>query len=798
MAAANATEAETNAVQAEANAIAESEARAVADANATAEAAARQDAEAQRRLAVAREMAASSVGVLDDDPELAVLLGLQAIRLAPESDEPPLESRIALRQAIQASLLVDRIDIGDVDEGIFLAEMSPNANQLALVESSTVRLLNIDERLTEWTWGAGDLERPDGGVGLLCPSGAVFSATGDKVFIGLADVVTGGCSTPGESGGSPTSALAAVDTATGVLDRVRFLGDCPEMFIGPVSPTEGLVPVVTPADGNCDPGTPLDWTITLLDPEDLSPVRSIPVPDIGTVSWSADGSRVAIGAYFGWGAIIYDSQSGAVISEVQSPEGLFFGELNPDGTRVATSNLESALVISETTTGSQVDRLPDLQTGPVAITWTPDGSRVLAGGRGDRAAIWHSTTGAVETLIPNTGVTVGIEFRQAAEQLVQIGLDSVSLWDVSGTVAGTSSSVSVGDDALMQAQSVTASSSMGAFLFRQDDWYVGTFAPESGKLLPFSLATAMGRATSVFDDGRIVVFLREDLEDDQLIGPLVTWQPETGEIETILGCSALLSELVAAEDQARTAACVNGAAYFDFDRALLSPDGSILAITSQDRQILFVDPMSTEVLETVELPEGEETIRAVGPNWIATSDTATGVTTPARQISLYTVPDFEHLVTLNGQWAEASPDGSLLTVTTGAGEITLVDTSSGEIAGVLSEGTARIRGLAFSPDGAYFMSAGTDSFMRIWDLDTYREVDRVPLPEGGFGAGDGYWVDEQTIAINYASGFWATVEIGIDPLLEIARSRLLRTFTDQECLTYRIDPCPSLEELRGG
>ena len=30
------------------------------------------------------------------------------------------------------------------------------------------------------------------------------------------------------------------------------------------------------------------------------------------------------------------------------------------------------------------------------------------------------------------------------------------------------------------------------------------------------------------------------------------------------------------------------------------------------------------------------------------------------------------------------------------------------------------------------------------------------------------------------------------------RLAYLRTFTDQECLTYRIDPCPSLEELRGG
>lgn len=33
-------------------------------------------------------------------------------------------------------------------------------------------------------------------------------------------------------------------------------------------------------------------------------------------------------------------------------------------------------------------------------------------------------------------------------------------------------------------------------------------------------------------------------------------------------------------------------------------------------------------------------------------------------------------------------------------------------------------------------------------------------------------------------------------LVQIARDRITRGFTDQECEFYRLDPCPTLEELR--
>ena len=75
------------------------------------------------------------------------------------------------------------------------------------------------------------------------------------------------------------------------------------------------------------------------------------------------------------------------------------------------------------------------------------------------------------------------------------------------------------------------------------------------------------------------------------------------------------------------------------------------------------------------------------------------------------------------------------------------------------------------------------------------EVERIPL---GDDSGDGYWIDDDSIAIGTFGGLWTNIDIGLDNLLDLARSQLLRSFTPDECALYRIDPCPTLDELRGG
>jgi WD40 repeat protein len=457
------------------------------------------------------------------------------------------------------------------------------------------------------------------------------------------------------------------------------------------------------------------------------------------------------------------------------------------------------VLLFDVRTSRMVDRLPDLGDGPLTVSWSDDGSTLTAGSDGAGSAVWDATTGEVKILMPNTGPAALVLFDSASERLVHFGPGAVTLWDISGEVAGAENSSVVGPRVLIQAQSVTASPNRGAFLFREDNWHVGTFSPSTGELESGTIPTAMGRATAVLDDGRVLVFLREGSEEDELVGPLAAWDPESGDLETVLGCQARWNDLPDVDHGEPTrGTCLNGEPYFDFDRALRSEDGSTLAISSLENEVLFLDPVSLEIVETVELPVGAETIRSVGPDWLATSDFDTGLSTPLRTISLYSLDGMSHLATFPGNWAQSDNSGSQLAIDTGPGQVTIADTATGEVIAELEAGTGRVRGLAFSPGDDLLMTSATDGFMRIWDLASGDEIERVPLGDGVAGSGDGHWIDENTIAVALFDGLWTNIDIGLEPLLDLARSRLLRTFTEAECDTYKIDPCPSMDEMRSG
>ncbi|MDH3307339.1 MAG: TIR domain-containing protein, partial [Acidimicrobiia bacterium] len=380
-------------------------------------------------LAEVRELAAAAIAMLEVDPELAVLLGLEAIRSAPDTDDPPLETKIALRQAIQSSRLIARHEI-EVDGEIFFADLSPAADAVVTAEETSVRLVDLQTGNTVWTRSLSDLEGRDGSPGSICPGEVFFSLTGTEIFVGLIDGSGTGCNADVPEAHTPGSGVVVLEASTGEVLRSRWLGSCPDQVIGSPSPDGLLLPVVTPADGNCDPGTPLDWTITLLDTAGLEPIREIPIPDFGMTSWSADGSRISIGSFFGLGAVVYDTVTGDEVSVMD--DEFFLGFLSPDGSMLAGTDIETAVIVYDVETGRAIDRLPDLGDGPRHITWTDDGTGLMAGGQGSRSAVWHVETGEVDILLPNTGSAVTIHSDDEAGRLVHVGAGNVTVWDVSG------------------------------------------------------------------------------------------------------------------------------------------------------------------------------------------------------------------------------------------------------------------------------------------------------------------------------------------------------------------------------
>jgi hypothetical protein len=70
---------------------------------------------------------------------------------------------------------------------------------------------------------------------------------------------------------------------------------------------------------------------------------------------------------------------------------------------------------------------------------------------------------------------------------------------------------------------------------------------------------------------------------------------------------------------------------------------------------------------------------------------------------------------------------------------------------------------------------------------------RIPIPS----VSDIYWLDDKTMVIGSKNGVWGRISIDANELVASAQRNLVRGFTNDECAIYRIDPCPSLEEMRG-
>jgi WD40 repeat protein len=104
---------------------------------------------------------------------------------------------------------------------------------------------------------------------------------------------------------------------------------------------------------------------------------------------------------------------------------------------------------------------------------------------------------------------------------------------------------------------------------------------------------------------------------------------------------------------------------------------------------------------------------------------------------------------------------------------------------------------AFTPDGRQLILAGAASGVIAFDTQTWERrwtIPRASLP----GAVLTLDIDGDHVVFSPLSGHLYGITLDYDELMGIARSRINRGFDALECVQYRIDPCPTLEEMRAG
>ena len=94
--------------------------------------------------------------------------------------------------------------------------------------------------------------------------------------------------------------------------------------------------------------------------------------------------------------------------------------------------------------------------------------------------------------------------------------------------------------------------------------------------------------------------------------------------------------------------------------------------------------------------------------------------------------------------------------------------------------SAAVLDVVFSPDGSRIATAALDDTVKIWD-DGGGEVLTLPVRTPGVLAFD---PTGALLAVPSADGSVRIYVMPVDQLLDLARSRLTRSFTDAECIRY--------------
>jgi len=241
-----------------------------------------------------------------------------------------------------------------------------------------------------------------------------------------------------------------------------------------------------------------------------------------------------------------------------------------------------------------------------------------------------------------------------------------------------------------------------------------------------------------------------------------------------------------------------------------SPDGRLLAGTGpfESAAMHVWDAETGELIHTWRDPEGLEgpfgiefspdgsvlnlglvsTLRAFDTtNWSMTT------VFDAVESGDGTAPGMHIVYTSDGSSIAAAADAFW-----GVGDIFVFDGGDMAVLQTIRSAHDGIRALAISPDDTLVGSVGLDGMARFHEIATGELVTEIPVALGE-QANNIQFLDNETVIVTAGnSGAMYLMTLNDGALLPVARNRLTRTFSDQECTIYKIDPCPTLDDIRNG
>lgn len=613
------------------------------------------EAENQSRQVAARELAGIATDQLNSDPQLSLLLSLEAVNLTQSFDlAAPESAEDALFRAMQFSQL-QRIFAGHT-EGINDVTFSPDGRTLATVSQ--------DGEAKLWDVATGQEigvlsghARPVKAVA-FSPDSTVLATAGEDGFIILWNIAT-------------QDLITVLNGQEGTVNDIAFAPDGERLLAGYASSALRL------------------W--------DTANRRSLlrllgHTSSVHAVAFSGDGRRFASGGADGR-IIIWNGDTGASLFSIEPFMGndgqpIQINRLNysPDNVQLLAANSNGTATVWNASDASLVFRVIGHAVALKDAAFSSDGSLFATASSDSTVKVWNAATGqALYTLTGHTNEVTAVTFHPSAAQLVTGSSDGTArLWR---TQAGLSPQILSGHTGNILALNfsadgrflVTAGADETARIWRTED---------SAQLIAFTDHNNIVNDAAFAPDGMLLATASDDqnarlwdIANDQIKLPVMDHP-----------------------------APVNGVAF--------NPEGTVLATTADDGILRFWNPLDNSLQLRLEYQAGLTKVSFSPDGSLVAAGAMDGTAVIWNVVTneiVQTLAGHEGSVVNDVAF---SGDGRLLATASSDGTARLWEVATGAALRTFSGHSGPVLSVALSNDGSRLATASADRTAKLWDTAT--------------------------------------------------------------------------------
>lgn len=688
-------------------------------------------AEVQELIAASRELAATATAQLSEDPELSILLAIEAVERTRRVDGTVLpEAESTLRRALQASRIERSL---------------PAGSALAVAPDGRVATLSVQGQLTIWASGSADPQLElDGQVVArdlrqrqLGPvDGIDFSPDGERIVV--ADAGHRGHVRDAGSGQS----LVVLDHQ---VSRPQF---------GPRGERIAAVLVQEP-----DAGQDAARTLGVWDATTGRLLRRLEghTRNIEGLAFAPDGEVLATASQDG--TRVWDVATGEVVWSDGTTA--YSVAVAPDGRQLAVGTQDGGARLHDLGDGAVVDAHPGAGGVGLGIAYAPDGSRLAVSSGAEVTTVWHLSGTAEPIELHRPGLVAELAFTaDGTHLLTTTHQNETHTWDLG--IGGSTEYGVIPSLATPTAMQLAVAPSQPRLAVSGPEGDVGvwdldrmesmlTLDPE----LPVHLVAYSG-------DGRTIATAGVRGQPDE---PPGSWSDEIDVWNAATG--------------AHRGTLTGMAAGW---RIALDSDGSTVAHAAGDGVLQVLDTSTGEVLHRYVHETGQVYTVAFSPDdaLLAVGAQDAGFVLDTATWDRATDLDIEGSVVDT----RFPSDDRVLTVEL-ASRLTERSPRTGDVVGT------------FARDGNGLLTADrVDDLVAIGDAngvtvrDTTTGRQRLGLSHD-FGVTQLRFVDGGRYLAAYGAGRAVQLHVmEIADLLDLARDRVTRSLTNEECQTHLRGPCP--------